>query len=222
MDQNSERGDGGRLVDLRHRLRTAEVQRLLALSVAGPDDSAVDEVASFFANAPDRVFAGFVSDGHVQGIIGGCFVHPGVLLIEVLAVREDARHQGTGRRMVDDLAGLTGALSIWADTDGDAQTFYERCGFTLRPTGSTADGVTRYRAERRHPPEPDGFFTSPEVSMPTARRAEIELPPAGNTLPTVPSELRRGHVPAFVLSWILEADEVGLMIQTLHPDRVPP
>jgi len=43
---------------------------------------------------------------------------------------------------------------------------------------------------------------------------EVSLPEGiGNAFPTIPSELHGRKIPPFVLSWLLETDEVGYMIQ---------
>jgi hypothetical protein len=43
---------------------------------------------------------------------------------------------------------------------------------------------------------------------------EVSLPESiGNAFPTIPSELHGRTIPQFVLSWLLETDEVGYMIQ---------
>ena len=66
------------------------------------------------------------------------------------------------------------------------------------------------------------FLPAPRIHAAGARDLTVELPPLGNTLPLLPEPLHSRSVPAFVLEWLLETDEVVLMMQDLLPDLFPP
>jgi GNAT superfamily N-acetyltransferase len=77
-----------------------------------------------------------VRDEHTDEVIGGLYgdVFHGWLFIELLAIPEQARGQGTGSRlmkMAEEVARDRGCVGIWLDTfDFQAPAFYERHGFT--------------------------------------------------------------------------------------------
>lgn len=59
-------------------------------------------------------------------------------------------------------------------------------------------------------------FPTVKVSSTGERTLQVELPPSdGTQVPSIPDELRGQEIPAFVLEWLTEADEIGLIIQEL-------
>lgn len=59
-------------------------------------------------------------------------------------------------------------------------------------------------------------FPTVKVSSTGERTLQVELPPSdGTQVPSIPDELRGQEIPAFVLEWLTEADEMGLIIQEL-------
>lgn len=77
-----------------------------------------------------------VRDEHTNEIIGGLYgeIFYRWLFIELLAIPEQSRGQGTGSRlmeMAENTALERGCVGIWLDTfDFQAPAFYERHGFT--------------------------------------------------------------------------------------------
>lgn len=77
-----------------------------------------------------------VRDEHTNEIIGGLYgeIFYRWLFIELLAIPEQSRGQGTGSRlmeMAESTALERGCVGIWLDTfDFQAPAFYERHGFT--------------------------------------------------------------------------------------------
>jgi hypothetical protein len=59
-------------------------------------------------------------------------------------------------------------------------------------------------------------FPTMKITATGERSLQVELPPVeGTQVPAIPAELRGEDVPSFVLEWIAEADEMGLIIQEL-------
>lgn len=92
-----------------------------------------------FAQAGDpksETIALHVRDEPSGEVIGGLYgdIFHGWLFIELLAIPDQARGQGTGSRlmqMAEQLARERGCVGIWLDTfDFQAPAFYERHGFT--------------------------------------------------------------------------------------------
>jgi len=214
-----------RIIDLWPHLHTPAVAELLQL--AAPETATEAIVSDLYEHRSTRDVAGAVVDRQLVGLVTARRPYVGVCEILGLAVEPEWRRQGVARRLIDAAAERLQALAIWADTPPDVAAFWERCGFhvrTVAPRPGVDDAAghhERLRAERRHPPEPEGFFTAPRVQRPTSRRLEIELPPPGNTLPLVPDALA-DDIPAFVAAWVVEADEIGLIVQDLAPHLFPP
>lgn len=62
----------------------------------------------------------------------------------------------------------------------------------------------------------DDAFPTMKITATGERRLQVDLPPAeGTQVPAIPAELAGEDVPSFVLEWIAEADEMGLIIQEL-------
>lgn len=217
---------GGQVVDLIPWLADPAVRRLLAMSLHEPTEADVDGLCRFYAQ-PDtpRVVFGVLDGGELVGVVGAVAREAASCEILSLAVEERARRRGLARRLVRTAAAALQAGHVMAETDSEAVEFYRACGFTLDPIGEAAPGVARYRASARVDDVDDGgadWFSSPRVDVEGARQIRISLPPSGNTLPLIPDELAGEDVPAFVVEWILESDEIGLMLQELLPERFPP
>lgn len=201
-----------RLVDLREVLDTSAVRELLAAVSSRPIDELIDEHGQ---RQRTRVALGLVDDGGIRAAILARTPHAGVC--EILALGPPEAHFVDP--LLDAAADTLHAVAIWGGGDSSTAGLWHELGFSTRPDPS---GDGRIRAERRHPPEPDGFHTEPVVRLPSERRIEVDLPPEGNTLPLVPGPLRDHPVPAHVVAWLLDADEVGLLLQELAPDHFPP
>lgn len=59
-------------------------------------------------------------------------------------------------------------------------------------------------------------FPTVRIAATGDNRFEVTLPGGeGTQVPTLPEELRGEEIPSFVLEWIAESDEIGLIIQEL-------
>ncbi|MFU8840911.1 MAG: hypothetical protein ACNA8R_09310 [Nitriliruptoraceae bacterium] len=62
----------------------------------------------------------------------------------------------------------------------------------------------------------DDTFPTVRITATDRHRFEVELPGGdGTQVPSLPEELRGEDIPSFVLEWIAESDEIGLIIQEL-------
>lgn len=212
------------IVDLLPWLERPQVRDLLAASLYRPRAEDIDQLCRWYRTAADPVVVlGLERDGQLLALVGGVARGPGSFEALSLAVRPDARRQGHARRLLGVAASALQAERIIAHTDSDAVDFYRACGFALTPVAEPVPGVHRYRATRAAPGlTDDEWFSAPRTRRTGEDRLEVELPPGGNTLPRVPNELGDEPLPAFVVEWLLETDEIGLILQTLLPDRFPP
>lgn len=138
-----------------------------------------------------------------------------------MAVVPAHRHRGIAAHLVARFAQRAGT-PLRAETDGDARHFWERMGGVTRPVGTLPDGAVRHEVRIDHVDDPGPEVTWPEITTTSDRSLAVTLPPEGNTLPLVPDALRKQPVPAFVAEWILQTDEVGLLLQDILPDHFPP
>lgn len=230
LDQERAAGGGGEIVDLIPWLDDPSVRRLLAMSLHEPTQADVDALCRFYAQADTpRVVFGVTVGGELVGAVGAVARQAVSCEVLTLTVDERARRRGFARQLVGVAAAALHAEHVVAETDSEAVDFYRACGFTLEAIGEAPSGAPLYRASARASDlaqAGDGvgaeWFSSPRVVFEGDREIRISLPPSGNTLPLVPDELAGQDVPAFVVEWILETDEIGLMLQELLPERFPP
>ena len=205
-----------RVVDLRNVIDDPVVRGLLGSARCSPQVDDVDHlVDGHRANRRTRVALGIAQGEELVALVMARTPHAGVC--EILAISDGDRQ--LVHRLVDGAADQLNAVAVSAQIRPEARPFWEGLGFGVR---RDADDGSFLWAERHHPPVGDGFHSAPLVRVTSDRRVEIDLPPDGNTLPLVPEALRDRGVPAHVLGWVLDADEVGLLLQDLAPDLFPP
>lgn len=104
--------------------RSAILKPLRAYNVAQAGDPCPETIALV------------VRDEQTNDIVGGLYgeIFYRWFFIELLAVPENSRGQGTGSRLIrmaEDVAREKGCIGLWLDTfDFQAPVFYERHGFT--------------------------------------------------------------------------------------------
>lgn len=215
--------DQVRIIDVLPHLAHPRVRELLAASMDGASDTEVARLCRSYARAPaPTVVFGALAGDQLVGVAGAVARRPGQCEVRNLAVAEDARRRGIGRQLLGVVAAALHGDEVSAHTDSEAVGFYRACGFTLEPVGEVLPGVLRYRAHRPARGLADEAWTSaPQGRRRGPREIVLTLPPGGNTLPVVPDALADEQLPAFVVEWILETDEIGLMLQQLLPERFP-
>lgn len=62
----------------------------------------------------------------------------------------------------------------------------------------------------------DDTFPTVRITATGGHRFEVELPGGESTqVPSLPEELQGAEIPSFVVEWLAESDEIGLIIQEL-------
>jgi len=139
--------------------------RITAFSLTGQDDHALHDaihpavgdptpariravVANYKANPAWELFA-VQRAGDIQSIIGVEHITSEELRIRHIATAEATRNQGQARALVEYVLSLSNTRVVWAETDGDAIDFYEKCEFKVESLGEQYPGVIRYRCTRR-------------------------------------------------------------------------
>jgi hypothetical protein len=205
-----------RIVDLRKVVDDPVVREQLGWARLSPRVDGVDHlIDGYRANQRTRVVLGITRGHELRAVVVARTPHAGVCEVLALSDTDGPAAQG----LVEAAADQLNAVAVSAAIRPEDRPWWEGLGFAVRP--DAVDGGICW-AERHHPPVVDGFHSAPLVRVTSDRRVEIDLPPDGNTLPLVPEALRDGEVPAHVLGWVLDADEVGLLLQDLAPDLFPP
>ena len=124
-------------------LKTEKGAALLAPALYMPTNERIQARAMAYAKNP-LCQAFFALNGDVP--VGLCIVQPGNQQAEILAlaVAEEQRKQGIGRRMIAHVHTKL-MLPLIAETDDDAVGFYRRCGFSVTSLGEKYPGIIRYR-----------------------------------------------------------------------------
>ncbi len=208
------------LQDLRHRRGEPEVVALLELAVERFDDDAERDATIALYGRDDAVLLGWIERGSVLALMGGVVRAGGVDMLH-LAVRPEHRGRGIARYLVARFGQVAGT-PLHGVTDGSAVRFWDRLGADPQPHKTLPDGTVRHRIRLDHVEDPGPDVTWPQITAVGARHLDVNLPPEGNTLPLIPAPLRDEPVPAVVAEWILQTDEIGLLLQDLLPDRFPP
>lgn len=146
-----------RAVELRDRRGEPAVRRLVSYAVGYPTEDKLDGVMRTYAGTAEggpgaevaRRLVGFEDGARLVGIVGivGLEVASGVVTIHHIAVEEDMRRGGLGRRILEWVAHeYPSAHHVTLETDAGAVEFYRRCGFTAeRFVNPRWPEVERYR-----------------------------------------------------------------------------
>ena len=132
------------LIDLRSRVREPETLSLLSRAVGHPTNAKLEAIASTYESDSSRFLSGFSHRNSVIALIGG-ELRPaaGAVLLHIV-VRPERRQQGLGRSLIDSICERYGLREIVAETDHEALSFYERCGFTITPLKECYSSVERF------------------------------------------------------------------------------
>jgi ribosomal protein S18 acetylase RimI-like enzyme len=109
-----------------------EVPALLKLAVGSPTPDKIREVLNTYRQ-PDRILIGCRVDGKLVGILGAK-MKDNMAVIQHLAVSPSYRRQGIGKLLIRELFKRFFIGFLFAETDSEAVGFYEKCGFTCKPS----------------------------------------------------------------------------------------
>ena len=95
-----------------------------------------------------KIFACFEQD-KILGVLVVSFIEQRKIEIIGIAVDVSARGKGVGSYMINQVANNYGLLSVYAETDNDAVSFYRNNGFSIVEFSETYDDetVVRYKCE---------------------------------------------------------------------------
>ncbi|GIP34398.1 N-acetyltransferase [Paenibacillus sp. J2TS4] len=142
-----------RLLALQHKEDfTPDIRRILEQCLYLPDEDKLDKIVCLYLSDSCRFFYTW-NDGTeegVQAIIGiSVRAETQCAVILHIAVKEEMRGQGIGRRMIDEVISRHAVASIQAQTDQDSVAFYQSCGFTATSLGELYPGIERFLCEKK-------------------------------------------------------------------------
>lgn len=106
------------------------------------------KIETFLNDDSVKIFA-CLCQKEIKGIIVVSFLERHKVEIIGIAVDSTARSKGIGSYMIDALVHEYGLISVFAETDDDAVSFYRKNGFCITKLSKTYDGETivRYQCE---------------------------------------------------------------------------
>jgi predicted GNAT family N-acyltransferase len=124
---------------------TVEITSLVAQCVYNPTDDKMKDIISLYESDSHLKLYAYYDGERVVAIIG---LHTKSLdkiaVIRHIAVQQEVRSKGFGRRLVNEILSLHSVSSIQAETDKDAVNFYRSCGFEVKSLGELYPGVERF------------------------------------------------------------------------------
>ncbi len=133
-----------KLIDVTVRVEQPDLLSILAPSVGCPTPNKLSSLADRYARDSSWSAHALFDRAIPAGILGLELTSPGCGRIRHIAVIPEARRLGLGRRMIEGIRVAASLQELYAETDGDAVLFYERCGFTVRSLGERHPGVERF------------------------------------------------------------------------------
>ncbi len=135
------------LMNLKDYKDYGAVKRLLAECMWAADeelDEKIEQVLGGYIANDCTELLGCFENGRLAGIIGIMRHSKKAAEIRHLAVQEQWRGKGIGRKMVEELRRTAEYDTITAETDHDAVGFYRNSGFAVKSLGEKYPGVERF------------------------------------------------------------------------------
>lgn len=130
--------------DYRDIFENKEIRDVIGYAMFNPTRGRIQNVAqSMYAKQQGRFYVAVEGD-RIIGIVGFKKIDNIKLQVMHIAVEEDMRGQGIGRKMLEEAALLERVNEIVVETDDDALAFYKRCGFKTKRMPDQGYGIDRY------------------------------------------------------------------------------
>lgn len=133
-------------IELRENFITTDIYRIYSACMFEPTWEKFRERAGNFSDAPNVRMFGYLENAVLLGVIVVRKITDGAEICGI-AVDEERRGYGIGRKLVRYVMDMLRPDSLFAETDDDAVGFYRKCGFVTEEfTKSYDSGVyRRYR-----------------------------------------------------------------------------
>ena len=133
--------------DIKSHFLTPEVYEIYSQCMYAPTYEKFAEKARSYLNDPDTVIYGFFADHALLGVIVLQSKSPNTAEIVGIAVEHTHQQRHIGMELIQHAAEIGCYTELYAETDDDAVSFYERCGFETEAFQAAYDGIPcrRYR-----------------------------------------------------------------------------
>jgi len=140
------------LVDLKSQLEEPAIRKLLALSIGFPTPMQIRRLCETYKTHETWQILGYNRNNHISACIGFQIKRGGSAHIHHLSVDPSERHQGIGRRMIEEVCRRFSLKHVTAETEGEGAKFFKSCGFEVRNLGEAYLGVDRFSCEKGQSP----------------------------------------------------------------------
>ena len=129
----------------RNKHDPAEVKALLAMAAGRPTIEKLAYLMDEFYASNGRTIFISLKNGEITGIIGIDYTNRPRGFITHIAVHPNKRKKGIAKLLINHATTVLELSEIEAETDQDAVSFYEACGFETKEIESPYAGIRRFR-----------------------------------------------------------------------------
>ncbi len=135
------------IYDIKQHFLTPEVYEIYSKCMYAPTYEKFAEKASAYLNNKSTAIYGYYENTALLGVIVLQAKSPNTAEIIGIAVERTNQHRHIGKELVQYAAASGRYTELYAKTDDDAVSFYERCGFETEAFQAAYDGIPckRYR-----------------------------------------------------------------------------
>lgn len=133
--------------DMKQNVLSPAVYEIYSQCMYAPSYEKFAEKARFYLDDSSTAIYGFYENSTLLGVIVLQAKAPSTAEIVGIAVEHTHQHRHIGKKLIQHAAAIGRYTELYAETDDDAVTFYERCGFEVEAFQAAYDGIPckRYR-----------------------------------------------------------------------------
>jgi ribosomal protein S18 acetylase RimI-like enzyme len=131
------------LINLKDFNDFSVVKNLLSECMWSDGERVNAEVTKYLEDESRELF-GWFSNDELVGLIGVIHGSFGEVELKHIAIKQDYRGKGFGRKLVHEYIQTNNIVKMKAETDKDAVGFYTKLGFTILSLGEKYPGVERF------------------------------------------------------------------------------
>lgn len=131
--------------DIKQNFLTPEVYEIYSLCMYTPTYEKFAKKAHAYLSNPGTAIYGFYANHALLGVIVLQSTAPSTAEIVGIAVEHSHQHRHIGRNLIQYAVTAGRYPELYAETDDDAVSFYERCGFETEAFQATYNGIPRRR-----------------------------------------------------------------------------
>lgn len=133
--------------DIKQNFLTPNVYKIYSQCMYAPTYEKFAEKAHSYLNDPSTAIYGFYANHALLGVIVLQSTAPSTAEIVGIAVEHSHQHRHIGRNLIQYAVTAGRYPELYAETDDDSISFYERCGFEAEAFQAAYDGIPcrRYR-----------------------------------------------------------------------------